>query len=307
MGSTTVTEPKTKGRILSERRMRVLAKVDEAHAIVSEAIQAHIYPGPGKRLAGTCVLFSGGDDSTVLAHLFRNEADYLVHINTGICVVDEETGESAAAQYVRAKAKEWDVPLIEETGDDYDQLVIANGFPGPAHHFKMYQRLKERGLRKVRKRLVENGRKERVLFIAGRRRQESERRKDIPLHERDCSIVWASPFANWSAQDLNDYREVFGVQRSPVSTELHMSGECLCGAFAKKGELDEIKFWRPRTWKRIRDLEERVVEAGNAPPERCQWGWGAHRGRLPAPDQMMFDGMPTGPLCSSCEWKPEED
>lgn len=278
-----------------QRRTRVAHKVAEAYGIVADAIEEHI-TSKKKRLAGECLLFSGGDDSTVLAHLFRRDVDYFVHINTGICVLDEETGESAAAEYVRSMAKQWDVPLIEEHGDDYDQLVIANGFPGPAHHFKMYQRLKERGLRNVRRRIVQHSRQERVLFIAGRRRQESERRKDIPLNERDGSIVWASPFANWSAQDLNDYRTVYGVKRSPVSTELHMSGECLCGAFAKAGELAEVKFWRPRTAARIEALEERVAAAGNAPPERCKWGWGAYRnGRA---------SKQSGPLCSSCEYQP---
>jgi 3'-phosphoadenosine 5'-phosphosulfate sulfotransferase (PAPS reductase)/FAD synthetase len=288
----------------SERRARVHRKVAEALDIVSEAIQEHIWPGPKKRLAGAVVLFSGGDDSTVLAHLFRRDCDYFAHINTGICVLDEdaEEEESAAANYVRTMAEKWDVPLIEEHGDSYRDLVIEHGFPGPAHHFKMYQRLKERGLRKVRKRLVANGRKERVLFIAGRRRQESDRRKDIPTHERDGSIVWASPLAHWSARDLNDYRTAYGVERSPVAQEIHMSGECLCGAFAKKGEREMFKFFRPRTDRYIATLEDEVLAAGNVPPERCKWGWGAYRGQKVDANQLSL--METGPLCSSCEWEP---
>lgn len=281
-------------RVEAERRIRVNNKITEAYDIVTEAIDEHIV-GPGKRLAGECVLFSGGNDSTVLAHLFRRDADYAVHINTGI-------GIEATREFVRDTCKLWDLPLIEEHGDSYRDLVIERGFPGPAQHFKMYQRLKERGLRKVRKRLVEHSFRERVLFIAGRRRQESERRKDVPASEREGSIVWASPLVNWSTQDMADYRKVYPqVPYNPVSQELHMSGECLCGAFAKAGELDEIAFWRPETAVYIRSLEAEVRAAGNAPEQQCQWGWGAyraeHRKKIKA----------TGPLCQQCVLSYEED
>ena len=43
-----------------------------------------------------------------------------------------------------------------------------------------------------------------------------------------------------------------------------MSGECLCGAYAKRGELDEIALWYPDVAARIRDLERRVAANGLA-------------------------------------------
>jgi 3'-phosphoadenosine 5'-phosphosulfate sulfotransferase (PAPS reductase)/FAD synthetase len=274
--------------------------IADAYRIVAEATEEHVIK-PGKRLAGEVVLYSGGDDSTVLAHLFRRDADYAAHINTGIFVMDEETGESAAEMHVRATCAAWDLPLIvEHPGESYRDLVIAHGFPGPAHHFKMYQRLKERGLRKVRNRLVQHNRRERVLFIAGRRREESERRKDVPLHERDGSIVWASPLAHWTRADLNLYRKHHpDLPRNPVSAELHMSGECLCGAFAKPGELDMIAMFRPRTAAHLRQLEVDIAAAGHCPSERARWGWGAFR----RPKKQTK----TGPLCSSCTlWTHDE-
>lgn len=273
-------------RVEAERRIRVHNKVAEAYDIVTEAIEEHIV-GPKKRLASECVLFSGGNDSTVLAHLFRRDADYFVHINTGI-------GIEATREFVRDTAR---LRGTREPALDHQIAVAVAVFLDERHvpqHFKMYQRLKERGLRKVRRRLVVNGRKERVLFIAGRRRQESERRKGIPTSERDGSIVWASPLANWSTQDMADYRKVYPqVPYNPVSQELHMSGECLCGAFAKAGELDEIAFWRPETAVYIRSLEAEVRAAHDAPEQQCQWGWGAYRnvkGRV----------KNTGPLCQQC-------
>lgn len=166
-------------------------------------------------------------------------------------------------------------------------------FRARLNHYKMYQRLKERGLRKVRSRFVTNPRRERVVFLAGRRRSESQRRMSIPLNDRVGSTVWISPLADWTALDLNTYRLMNDVPQNEVSDKIHMSGECLCGAFAKPGELDEIGDWFPETKARILELEAAVEAAGHT-DLRCKWGWGAGRARVSAETR-------TGPLCSSCE------
>lgn len=277
--------------MIGPRFERLQALVQESNALVDQAIATHI-TGESRRLAAICVLFSGGDDSTVLAHLLRQRADYAVHINTGI-------GIEATREYVRQTCRGWDLPLIEEhppPGCTYEELVLDQGFPGPGHHYKMYQRLKERGLRKVRKRLVPRPRQERVLFVAGRRRDESQRRMQVPEMEREGAIVWVSPLVNWTKRDLNTYRMAHrDVPRNPVSATLHMSGECLCGAFAHEGELDEIGYWYPDTVAQIRELESKVAAAGH-PPQRCIWGWG---GSATGPEAEAPSA--SGPLCTSCD------
>ena len=85
------------------------------------------------------------------------------------------------------------------------------------------------------------------------------------------------------------------MPRNEVSALLHMSGECLCGAFAHEGELDEIGDWSPDVAVGIRALEEEALAAG-IPPERCRWGWGAGRER---PSR-------TGPMCSSCDARSQQ-
>ncbi|GGM78323.1 hypothetical protein GCM10012275_56220 [Longimycelium tulufanense] len=232
------------------------------------------------------MLFSGGNDSTVLTHLMRQRATHAIHANTGI-------GIEQTRQFVRDTCRAWGLPLIEKrppTGSRYRDLVLDQGFPGPAHHFKMYQRLKERGLRQARAELVDNGRRQRVVFLAGRRREESRRRQEIPLHEREGSVIWASPLALWTKVDLNTYRRMFEVPTNPVADLLHMSGECLCGAFAKPGELDEIRFWFPDVAAEIENLAAEARQSG-VPPERCRWGWGASRNRR---------RVRSGPLCQTC-------
>jgi len=266
-----------------QRDVRVSNLVKQAHKIVDRAWEL----ADGRMRAAWCILYSGGNDSTILAHMMRHRADYAVHANTTI-------GIEATRQFVRDTCRVWGLELIERTApQSYRDLVLERGFPGPAMHFKMYQRLKERALDQVRSELVTNSRRQRVLFIAGRRRAESKRRTNIPLWETDGSAIWASPLAMWTKEDMGVYRAIAARDGDPVpfnsvSDALGMSGECLCGAFAQDGELDRIRLWYPDTAAEIEQLEADVKAAGIKEPF-CRWGHG--------------QGKPTektGPLCTSC-------
>lgn len=270
-----------------EREERVTNLIRQANAIVDQALERHLN---GKRLVAQCILFSGGNDSTVLAHLMRDRATHAIHCNTTI-------GIEQTRQFVRDTCAEWDLPLLEEVAPvSYRDLVLEQGFPGPAMHFKMYQRLKERGLRQARRKLISHRRRERVLFIAGRRRLESDRRSDIPLFERNDNTIWASPLALWSKLDMNTYRLMQAEIGNPVpvnevSELLHMSGECLCGSFAKPGELDEIGMFFPEVKAEIERLQAEVRQVH--PEPYGTWGHGSGaRSRV-------------GRMCSSCSIQPD--
>lgn len=284
----------TGGLLTAERVNRVECILEEAHGILDEAISKHVL-ADGRALAGVVILFSGGNDSTTLAHIFKDRAHYAAHANTGI-------GVEATRQFVRDTCKSWDLPLIEKTcneGETYRDLVLgkivarsgpnkgkvvfSGGFPGPALHWLAYQRLKERALEKVRRELVSNPRKQRVVFVAGRRMNESSRRKsryaNSPPMERKGSTVWVSPLVNWTAEDLNSYRLMHpDMPHNEVTDFLHMSGECLCGAFAHKDELDELGMWFPEVVEEIRSLEREVTALGTIPEQRCKWGWASGPG-----------------------------
>lgn len=271
----------------ADREHRVRQLMAESHALLDEALDLEA----GKSVAGIVGLFSGGNDSTVLCHLMLDRITHLAHANTTI-------GIEQTRQYVRDTARLWGKPLLEfkppRQSDWYESLVLEQGFPGPGHHFKMYQRLKERGLREVRRTLVRHPRTERVFFLAGRRRTESQRRANVVEFERVGSVVWVSPLVNWTKLDLNTYRAMHPeVPVNMVSDLLHMSGECLCGSFAHPGELDEINMWFPDTVREIRRLESRIAERDNIPAQRKTWGWGS-TSRARAKEK-------SGPLCSSCE------
>lgn len=57
------------------------------------------------------------------------------------------------------------------------------------------------------------------------------------------------------------------LPRNPFSPLIGVSGDCLCGAYARPGELAAIERHYPCMGKRLRALEERVREAG------FPWGW----------------------------------
>lgn len=246
-------------------------------------------------MAACVVMFSGGNDSTVLAHLMREHCTHFGHSNTGIGV--EQTRE-----YVRTVAAAWNIPLVEHGPDEQDSYrssVLAYGFPGPGHHFRMYQRLKERAFRKIRDEFVSDPYRERVMFLGGIRKDESKRRANRDEHHRDGSIVWVSPIINWTDDDMRTYRDANpDLPRNEVSDMLHMSGECLCGAYAERGELDQIRFWFPDVAEHIDELAAEARAAG-VDEQRCRWGWGAYRDW--DPNQLaLFAADLEGTTCEAC-------
>ncbi|GAA4089854.1 phosphoadenosine phosphosulfate reductase family protein [Nonomuraea soli] len=281
---------------------RTLAEaITRSHDIIAEALDR--YP-----IVARQVLFSGGNDSTVLLHLAHpyldsSPHDAVVHVNTGI-------GIDETRQHVREVAHTWNLPLRElHPRDSYDDLVLGQviartgknagirsvwkGFPGPAGHGVMYRRLKDEPLQRNRAQIVDTrGRSRKVLYLAGMRWGESERRmRNAAEIDQAGGIVWCSPLVHWTNAQMAEYRHTHRLPQNQVSAHLHMSGECLCGAFAKPGELDEIEFFYPRTAYRIRSLEQRVRAAGIP---ACKWGQKITGQNTPRP------GSIAGRLCSSC-------
>ncbi len=261
---------------------------DAALALLNDAADRH-------HSSGVWAMFSGGDDSLACA-LVTSQAEKFrgcVHLDTGIGI--EETRE-----FVRETCKAQGWPLLvyraKDCGQDYDELVVERGFPGPAMHYKMYSRLKERPLRAFI-REHKTRRHDRLVLSTGARSHESTRRMGHAQPERrDGVVVWANPLHLWRKSTCIEFIERRGVARNEVVQVLHMSGECLCGAFAKPGELDEIAAWYPATAARIRALEERVRAAGR----HCVWGTRPPRKKTLS-DRDSAGRRRVSELCQQCE------
>ena len=105
-----------------DREKRVYALITQAEDILCDAIHTH---AEGRRIVATCVLYSGGNDSTTLAHMLRQYATHAIHANTTIGI--EETRE-----FVRNTCEEWGLPLIERTAPtSYRNLVLGEASPVP--------------------------------------------------------------------------------------------------------------------------------------------------------------------------------
>jgi len=271
-----------------QREKRVERLVEMAYARHEEAMRTHC---ADKNIVAVCPLVSGGNDSYTVARLFRDIATHLVHANTG-------TGIEATRQHVRNTAKAWGLPLLEmhgKPGAGYDDLVRGTvmgisketgelvqswpgGFPGPAAHHIMYTRLKERGLSQIPHLFgISRSRTDRVVFIAGRRRAESEVRKNVPHSEARGTTIWSSPITVWHKADLRAYRLMVGdVPLNPVAQRLGMSGECGCLANAKQGERERwIEAYPDDPFiLRMLALEEEIKDRPDIDPRRKTWGNG---------------------------------
>ena len=80
---------------------------------------------------------------------------------------------------------------------------------------------------------------------------------------------WVAPIPDFDHRDIHDYRDANGLPRNEVVEILHMSGECLCGAFSKPRELEWLEIFYPDVAGRIRDIEQRAHDAGM---NSCHWG-----------------------------------
>lgn len=294
-----------------QREKRVERLVEMAWERYYEAV--NLIEADGKEIVATCALTSGGNDSYTVAHLFRSVTTHQVHANTG-------TGIEATRKFVRRQASEWAASLLEvhpQPGAGYFDLIRGTvlaksretgemvpawpgGFPGPAAHKVMYERLKERGLSRVPHLLgISNSRTARALFIAGRRRPESMRRSSVPHHEikKKGTTPWVSPIAVWHKADLRAYRLMHDdVPCNPVAAILGMSGECGCLANAVPGEVERWRAAYPGDpfILEVAKVEAELADRDDIPEHRKKWGWGAE---YDEPDEIeRIDGL-CGPAC----------
>ena len=236
--------------------------------IVNLAIKEH---KPTK----TYILSSGGNDSMVLLDYCAERIPYdsVIHINTGTGVT--ENGVALTSHFIRDYCEGKGYPFIElHPPKSYEEVFIdqpiIDGLPGPGMHHIAYTRLKERPLLAFIQQ-QKQAHKDRIMLLTGIRFDESRIRMGYKgsVVDRRGAAVWVNPIYFWTNEKMKQYRAERGLPQNPVSEHIHISGECLCGSFAKPGELDEIRFFFPETAARIEEWERRATEKGLT---HCTWG-----------------------------------
>jgi len=271
-------------------------------ARVGERVQTELFPverpTPEEIIASALAynpvaifaMFSGGDGSlgTTAWAMANIPGCEVLHINTGI-------GIERTRIYVRetCQAQGWPLTEIrakEDCGQDYDKIIAEHGFPGPAGHQFMYARLKERAVELI-VRTRKTRRADKVMLITGICHDDSQRRSGYGGREVNFkgAQMWVNPMY-WAGQSfVHHYRASTGIPRNPVAIELGMSGECICGAFAEKGELQIIRRVCPASAARIERLQDEEIRRG-------RWGWESK------PPQHRDTATPDffSPMCVNC-------
>lgn len=256
-----------------QRERRILHLLNLADLLFYQAGQFARTHGGRRQVAAVAGMLSGGNDSTVTAYAMRRHLTHLLHCDTGVCL-------STTREFSRKVAADLGLPLLvpgaERVEDTYEYLVTERGFPGPARHDYIMNRLKERRWRTARRQLITDGRKQRIIQVAGRRRSESARRANVPEMQREYSVVWVSPMVLWTKLDLNTFRRMYDVPVNPVYAWLHYSGECLCGSKARKGERELLfrSFPDDPAIRKLQRLEGQLAGRTDIPERFRTWGCG---------------------------------
>ena len=212
-------------------------------------------------------LLSGGKDSVCAAHHLceRGRLAGCVFVDTGIACPD-------ARPFVEdlCAARGWDLQVFPAPMS-YESLIERYGFPkNLVGHSWAFGSLKERAIVRAKRELGPG-----TIFASGARRRESSRRaRSIARGFRhNGKVLIENPIVEWSTAEVWAYLRANGLPVSPAYLSLGRSGDCLCGAFSKRGEADTVRRAYPAVADRIHRLEERVAPRFPYPQNR----WGSDR------------------------------
>lgn len=273
---------------------------DDVDAQAAEAAEHALDRSGGADM--TLALVSGGHDSLTAMYLaYQSDAvdlDGIIHINTGIGVPEtrafvRERADALGLAYYEV------LPADRYQSESYEYLVHELGFPGPPLHDVMYWNLKEKPLKRYLRRFEGD-----LTLVSGVSRHESTRRmENVPESGVDEFLGYRTiaPLVEFRGIDTRRYRRALDLPMNPVVEKLEMSAECLCGAFADRGELKMIRLFYPNVYQNLLCLEASVSAAsyteGGPDPEYTEWGHGRfddHEREARVDDDQML-------LCAACE------
>jgi 3'-phosphoadenosine 5'-phosphosulfate sulfotransferase (PAPS reductase)/FAD synthetase len=241
-----------------------------------------------EKVFGLC---SGGKDSLsacATAHKIR-PLDGIILVDTTVPAVN---GDDKPA-YIAAKAfadqlgvpficiKSLDtlkagfeyVPCIGKygTGKAYENYCRKYGMPHASEHDQVFRYLKKKAMVGFVMSITKS--KQRVAFISGVRKKESNRREInaqiVCVDEDTPRIIWISPVYYWTTEQAYAFCAENDYKLSESYTALHLSGDCMCGAFSGREEVHLLKMFYPDTAAKIAAIEKVAFKGHKGKP-----GWG---------------------------------
>lgn len=209
------------------------------------------------------VLVSGGKDSLTTAQV-AHEAGKLrkcVALETGLSTPDWKPFVIKTCQ-----ERGWPLEFYSTDPQAFDDFVLRYGFPGPSKHSWVMRVLKGRAIRAYRRSNPDG------VLASGVRADESVKRaastKPVGMWE---GVPILAPIFDWTTDETWAFFRDRGFERAPGYSTLQISGDCLCGAYAREGEPEAIQFHYPEVWQRFQALGEAIKDKH---PTRCTWGCG---------------------------------
>jgi len=147
----------------------------------------------------------------------------------------------------------WKLNVVEpKQGETYEDFIRKFGFPHQGMHSAIMGYLKWHPLRKW-------ARGKDIIYVSGRRRKESKRRMSIMKGKIETveKMTFYAPLIDWNTCEVMDYIKENKLDICPVYQTLHMSGDCLCGAFSELGEAELISTFHQSISSKIRHLERK--------------------------------------------------
>ena len=199
-------------------------------------------------------MFSGGKDSLCACHNMwkQGKLNEVVYCRTGVGLNEE---------YVKSICEKfnWKLNIVEPASHEtYEVFVERFGFPHQGMHNTVMGMLKWHPIRKWTVQQKRLGRD--IIFVSGRRKKESNRRKRMKSNKEFVStegMRFYSSIFNWSTVEVWDYLKENELQRSPTYDTMHLSGDCMCGAFSSRGESDWLRVFHPEMAARFAELEKK--------------------------------------------------
>ena len=261
------------------------------------------------------VLFSGGKDSTAVAYYLQEQdkLEGILTLDTGINIPDY-------LDWVKmiAKKRKWKLHISRggfNTGNEkvksYEEFVKTYGFPKPGSHSWIMRVLKGRGLSKFKRLHKGQGNlnpKQPPFIASGARQKESKRRMGLgnlktkveEYGEFEHLKCW-NPIYDWDSKTVWKFLKQYDLEVSPSYKTLHLSGDCLCGAFSKVEETSIIEMFYPELANRLKNLEDEI-KGDPKIPQNCKY-WGYQKGQGFSVKYDKLDSF----LCNECDINSESE